>query len=85
MTLKQLIDFLTLKPAAAFGLPYGDLKAGAPADLVMIDLEEKEAINPEEFLSKGKNTPFAGWECKGWPIVTISAGKIVWDKGSVTA
>jgi dihydroorotase len=85
MTLKQLIDFLTVKPAAAFGLPYGELKVGAAADLVLIDLEEKREINPEEFLSKGKNTPFAGWSCKGWPTLTIAEGKIVWDKGCVTA
>ncbi|HAQ07584.1 MAG TPA: dihydroorotase, partial [Bacillus bacterium] len=74
MTLKQLIDFLTLRPAAAFGLSYGELKVGSPADVVMIDLEEKKNINPDEFVSKGKNTPFAGWECKGWPVLTISAG-----------
>ena len=85
MTLKQLIDFLTLRPAAAFGLSYGELKVGSPADVVMIDLEEKKNINPDEFVSKGKNTPFAGWECKGWPVLTISAGEKVWDKGSVTA
>ncbi|WP_210363757.1 dihydroorotase [Bacillus sp. REN3] len=85
ITLKQLIDFLTVKPAAAFGLPYGKLEAGAEADITIIDLGEKRAVNPEEFLSKGKNTPFAGWECKGWPVLTIAAGKIVWDKGSVTA
>lgn len=85
ISLKQLIDFLTVKPAAAFGLPYGELKAGAVADLVLIDLEEKKEIDPDEFLSKGKNTPFAGWICKGWPALTIAEGKIVWDKGCVTA
>lgn len=85
MTLKQLIEFLTVKPAKAFGLPYGELKAGAPADIVLIDLEEEKEINPDKFLSKGKNTPFAGWNCKGWPVLTIAEGKIVWEKGVVTA
>lgn len=85
ISLKQLIDFLTVKPAAAFGLPYGEIKVGAVADIVLIDLEEKKEINPEEFLSKGKNTPFAGWSCKGWPVVTIAEGKIVWEEGCVTA
>lgn len=84
LTLKQLIDFMTCKPAAAFGLPFGEIKAGAFADLVIIDLEETRMINPNEFLSKGKNTPFAGWECSGWPAVTIAKGEIVWEKGSVT-
>lgn len=85
ITLNQLIDFLTVKPAAAFGLPFGEIKVGAVADLVLIDLDEKREINPDEFLSKGKNTPFAGWSCKGWPTLTIVEGKIVWDKGCVTA
>lgn len=85
ITLKQLVDFLTIKPAKAFGLPYGELKAGASADIVLIDLDQEKEINPEEFLSKGKNTPFGGWNCKGWPVMTIAEGKIVWEKGVVTA
>ncbi|MBT2641198.1 dihydroorotase [Bacillus sp. ISL-41] len=85
MTLKKLVDFLTVKPAKTFGLSYGELKAGAPADIVLIDLDLEKEINPEEFLSKGKNTPFAGWKCKGWPVLTIAEGKIVWEKGVVTA
>ncbi|ESU33116.1 dihydroorotase [Bacillus sp. 17376] len=85
ITLKQLIEFLTVKPAKAFGLPYGELKVGVPADVILIDLDEEKEINPDEFLSKGKNTPFAGWSCKGWPVLTIAEGKIVWEKGVVTA
>ncbi|WNF24414.1 dihydroorotase [Mesobacillus jeotgali] len=85
ITLKQLIESLTVKPARAFGLPYGELKAGSPADIVLIDLDEEKEINPDEFLSKGKNTPFAGWTCQGWPVLTIAEGKIVWEKGVVTA
>ena len=85
ITLKQLVDFLTIKPAKAFGLPYGELKAGASADIVLIDLDQKKEINPEQFISKGKNTPFGGWNCKGWPVMTIAEGKIVWEKGVVTA
>lgn len=85
LTLKQLIDFLTVKPAETFNLPYGKIAVGAPADLVLLDLEQKENIDPETFLSKGKNTPFAGWSCKGWPVMTIVDGKVVWNKGRVTA
>ncbi|MBU8877751.1 dihydroorotase [Bacillus sp. FJAT-29790] len=82
-SLKQLIDFLTIKPAEAFGLSSGKIEVGAAADLVLIDLNKEEEINPEQFLSKGKNTPFAGWECKGWPVLTMVNGKIAWSKGSV--
>ncbi|WP_053362101.1 dihydroorotase [Bacillus sp. FJAT-27251] len=83
ITLKQLIDYLTIKPCEAFGLPYGKLVPGAAADLVLLDLDHEEEIDPAVFLSKGKNTPFTGWSCKGWPVMTIAAGKIVWEKGSV--
>lgn len=84
-SLKQLIDFLTVKPAEAFNLASGKLEIGAAADIVLLDLNHSEKINPEQFLSKGKNTPFAGWECKGWPVLTLVNGKIAWCKESVTA
>ncbi|MBY0120765.1 dihydroorotase [Bacillus sp. S/N-304-OC-R1] len=82
-TLKQLIDYLTIKPAEAFGLDLGKIEVGADADLVLLDLNRTEKINPEQFLSKGRNTPFGGWECKGWPALTMVNGKIAWSIGSV--
>ncbi|MGM7720299.1 dihydroorotase [Metabacillus sp. Hm71] len=84
LTLKQLVDFLTIKPAQAFGLPGGQLKVGEAADITVIDLEMEEKIDPENFLSKGKNTPFTGWACKGWPTLTIVDGNIVWKLGGIT-
>ncbi|MCM3616329.1 dihydroorotase [Sutcliffiella horikoshii] len=82
-TLKQLVDWLTVKPAEVFKLQSGKLEEGATADLTIIDLNSLSTVNPETFLSKGKNTPFTGWECKGWPVMTIAEGKLVWQKGSV--
>ncbi len=84
MTLEQLISFLTKKPADAFGLPYGSIEIDAPADLVLLDLNEEQVIDSKKFLSKGKNTPFNGWKCKGWPVMTIAEGKVAWEKGCVT-
>ncbi|PLR69678.1 dihydroorotase [Bacillus sp. UMB0893] len=84
-TLKQLIDYLTIKPCEAFNLPFGKLEVGSPADLTIIDLEEVKEIEPEAFLSKGKNTPFGGWKCKGWPIATIAQGQLVWEKERVNS
>lgn len=84
MTLEQLISFLTKKPADAFGLPYGSIEIDAPADLVLLDLNEEQIIDSKKFLSKGKNTPFNGWKCKGWPVMTIAEGKVAWEKGCVT-
>nr|WP_309099301.1 dihydroorotase [Fredinandcohnia onubensis] len=83
MTLKQLVDFLTSKPANTFKLPFGNIEIGKNADLTVIDLNATETIDPERFVSKGKNTPFTGWECKGWPVMTLVNGNIVWQKGSV--
>lgn len=85
ITLKQLIDFLTIKPAEAFGLPYGRLEIGKNADITLIDLEHKEKIDPANFISKGKNTPFSDWECSGWPQLTIVGGKIAYNRESVKA
>lgn len=83
LSLKQLVDFLTKKPADIFNLPYGKLSEGSVADLVLIDMEQEETIDPATFVSKGKNTPFAGWTCKGWPLATIVSGEIVWEKERV--
>lgn len=82
-TLKQLIDFLTIKPAHAFQLPFGRLEVGCQADLTVIDLQTEQKIDPSTFVSKGKNTPFAGLNCKGWPVKTFVSGKLVWKKESV--
>jgi dihydroorotase len=84
MTLSQLISYLTSKPAKAFGLECGKIELGAPADLVLLDLNKERSIDSNEFLSKGKNTPFNGWKCKGWPVMTIVDGKIAWEEGCVT-
>lgn len=84
LTVEKLIELLTKKPATSFGLPFGKLEVGATADLVFLDLNEEKEIDPKDFLSKGKNTPFSGWKCKGWPVITMVEGKIVWEKGRVT-
>lgn len=81
-TMGQLVNWLTVKPAETFGLPYGTLKAGAPADLTVVDLDTKKLIDRHSFVSKGQNTPFHGWEVKGWPVLTIVNGKTVWEENS---
>ncbi|MDR7074498.1 dihydroorotase [Fictibacillus barbaricus] len=80
LTLQELVDLMTKKPSETFGLPYGCLTEGGPADITIVDLEQEEAINADKFESKGKNTPFNGWICKGWPAATIFDGKLVYQK-----
>ncbi|WP_428908717.1 dihydroorotase [Niallia sp. Krafla_26] len=81
LSIEELIDLLTKKPAETFGLHTGKLEVGCAADIVLLDLNKEIKIDPETFLSKGRNTPFAGWQCKGWPVTTIVDGKIAWEKG----
>ncbi|CAG7605349.1 Dihydroorotase [Paenibacillus solanacearum] len=79
-TLQFLVDKMTKLPAEVFGLPWGKLEVGAAADLTLIDLETEKAVDPAEFASKGRNTPFTGWKLKGWPALTIMEGKVVWSE-----
>src|SRR5690625_5174077 len=80
VTLRQLIDWLTINPAEIFNLPYGKLAEKERADLTLIDLQHVAKIDKNEFLSKGKNTPFQNWEVSGWPILTIAEGTIVYQE-----
>ncbi|MDF2723206.1 MAG: dihydroorotase [Paenibacillus sp.] len=79
-TLEFLLDKMTSKPAELFGLPWGVLEVGREADLTLIDLENAKPVDPAKFLSKGRNTPFTGWELYGWPALTMVAGKTVWSE-----
>ncbi|WP_409341215.1 dihydroorotase [Paenibacillus sp. MBLB4367] len=78
-TLEFLLDKMTAKPAEVFGLPYGKLEVGAIADLTIIDLDNEQAVDPDKFASKGRNTPFTGWKLQGWPALTIVGGRVVWS------
>ncbi|RIW36345.1 dihydroorotase [Bacillus salacetis] len=80
-TLNQLVDWMTRKPSQTFRLPYGTLEVGSLADITLVDLNQTQAIDPDTFLSKGTNTPFGGWECKGWPQATFSEGTLIWKEG----
>ena len=76
-TLNQLFDWMSRKPADLFDLPFGRIEIGAPADLVLLDLETVRTVQPDQFLSKGKNTPFAGAALTGYPVLTFVGGEIV--------
>lgn len=78
MSLSQLIDYLAVKPAEVFDLPYGHLTNNRIADLVLVDLAKEITIDRNQFYSKGKNTPFDGWKVYGDPVLTMVAGKVVY-------
>lgn len=79
LSLEQLIDKLTAIPAALFQLTGGQLVEGAAADITVIDLQTERTIQADDFLSKGRNTPFSGWKAAGWPLLTFLNGRITWD------
>lgn len=78
ITLNQLISKLTCIPSDITKLNKGTLKKGSAADIVIFDPGEKVIIDRNNFLSKGKNSPFDGWNLKGRVKYTISNGKIVY-------
>ena len=79
--LLQLVRLLSTNPAQIFGLPGGNLKVGSPADLTLLDLRRQVTVDPARFLSKARNTPFAGRRLRGAVAATIVGGKVVWKAG----
>lgn len=78
LTLMAAIGKLTIHPARILGLGKGAIKVGGDADLTLIDLNRQQAIEVSQFKSKSRNSPFQGWRLKGFAVLTIMAGRIVY-------
>ncbi len=76
LTLAQAIERWTDAPRRIFGLPVVDLEPGSAADLVLFDPEAEWNVRPENFRSKGRNTPFAGWTLHGRVLATMMDGRL---------
>ena len=74
LTLKDAIAKLTCIPAEIVGIDRGTLSIGAVADVTLIDTQKVAKVDVEKLCSKSRNTPFAGWQLKGWPVMTIREG-----------
>jgi len=72
--LERLLEAMSAAPRRIFRLG-GALEKGAPADLAVIDLEERFTIDSRTFASMGKATPFDGWEVRGRVVLTLKDGK----------
>lgn len=79
LSLMSLIERMSSKPAEIIGLDRGDLSPGKAADIAVIDVEHPYTVSEKEFLSKGKNSPFIGWELFGRVQYTIVDGEIIWE------
>jgi dihydroorotase len=77
LSLPQLIARMSSAPAAAFSLPEATLRPGAPADVVVLDITTPWTVDPAAFLSKSRNTPFAGRRLTGRAVLTLVGGTIV--------
>jgi dihydroorotase len=75
----RLVEMMSVNPAALLRLETGTLAEGAIADIAVINPNLEWTVAPEKFLSKSRNTPFAGMRLKGRAVLTIVAGEIVYD------
>ena len=80
LTLPQLVEKMSCNPAKVLGIDKGTLSEGCAADIVIADIDTEYAIDPDEFFSKGKNTPFAGKKVYGRVDVTIVDGAVVYQR-----
>lgn len=78
LTPSQLIEKMSLNPAKLMGLDKGTIGQGKIADITIIDPNKRYAIDPNNFVSKSKNTPFAGTMVKGLVEYTIVKGEVVY-------
>lgn len=83
LTLPELVERMALRPAEILGLECNVLKEGGRADVTIADMGREWTVDPQKFLSKGRNTPFAGWKLTGLVTDTICAGLPVYRAGQV--
>lgn len=74
---------MSVRPREIFKLPGGSIEVGERADLAVLDLNSEYEINPDDFLSKGRATPFAGWNVTGENVLTMIEGDVVWQKNLI--
>lgn len=72
LSIETLIELMSINPRKRFGIPVGE-------DFTVFNVKEKYEINPENFKTMGRSTPFAGREVYGKCILTVTGGKIVWQ------
>lgn len=72
----ELVRKLATNPARVLGIERGTLQIGRVADVTLIDPSEEWVIDPRRFVSRSRNTPFAGWKVRGRARAVILAGKV---------
>lgn len=82
LTLRELSYRMSCRPAGILKLEAGTIRTGVAADLAIVDISRTVTIDREEFLSKGKNTPFNGRKYKGAVMYTIAGGNVVYENAA---
>ena len=77
----DLVDRMSCTPARLFNLAGGSLKKGSVADITVFDPSERWKVDPSQFLSKGRNSPYTGMTLVGRAACTIVAGSVVYRSG----
>ena len=78
----DLVDRMACAPARVFNLAGGSLKRGSVGDVTVFDPSERWKVDPSEFLSKGRNSPYTGMTLVGRAACTIVAGSVVYRAGN---
>jgi dihydroorotase len=81
LTPARMVEKMSVAPNRILGLPGGSLKEGMPADVTVINPEEKWTVNPAEFFSKARNSAFIGMELTGAVTATVLGGRVVFRRG----
>lgn len=79
LPLEKLIQLMCVNPRKIFGI-IGGLEEGASADIAVVDLGRKYKINPADFVSMGKSSPFAGMDVYGKNVMTFYKGEKIWQE-----
>ncbi len=80
ISLERLVELMHTNPRKRFGLPVGGTDIGDKADFAVFDFSKKYTVNPEEFLSMGRSTPFEGDEVFGECILTVCEGETAYKR-----
>ncbi len=80
LTPMQMAAKMSYNPARVIGIDKGDIAPGKVADIVIFDPNESYTIDKNEFKSMGKNTPFHGYQVTGRVRMTLTGGKVVYER-----
>jgi dihydroorotase len=80
LTWPQLIEKLTINPARVLGIDRGTLKREAVADVTIIDPVAEWTVDPRQFRSKSRNSPFAGWKVRGRAHAVLVGGEVKFER-----